>query len=120
MRHRNVALVDNDPSMLKALERLLTAHGFGVEAYTSAEAFLDRSTENEVTCLILDINLDGMSGIALRRQLAASGSSLPVIFMTAFDNAGTHEEAMSAGCIAYLLKPFPAASLIGAINKVAT
>jgi FixJ family two-component response regulator len=116
---RNVALVDNDPGMLKALQRLLIAHGFDVEPYTSAEAFLSRNTGNEVACLILDINLGGMSGVALRRQLAASGSTLPVIFMTAFDSASTREEAMSAGCVAYLLKPFPASSLIGAIDQAA-
>ena len=120
MPHKNVALVDNDPSMLKALQRLLIAHGFNVESYTSAEAFLNRSTDNEVTCLVLDIHLDGMSGIALRQQLAASGSNLPVIFMTAFDNASTHHDAMNAGCVAYLQKPFPASLLIGAIDKAAS
>jgi FixJ family two-component response regulator len=119
MRHRNVALVDNDPSMLRALHRLLIAHGFGVEVYPSAEAFLDRDGASELTCLVLDINLDGMSGLALRRQLSASGSELPVIFMTAFDSVSTHQEAVNAGCIAYLLKPFPATSLIGAIDKAA-
>ena len=119
MRHKTVALVDNDPSMLKALQRLLIAHGFAVESYASAEAFLNRSTANEVNCLVLDINLDGMSGIALRRQLAASGFDLPVIFMTAFDSASTHQEAVSAGCVAYLLKPFPASSLLDAIDNAA-
>lgn len=119
MRNTIVALVDNDPCMLKALHRLLIVHGFDVETYVSAEAFLNRSAANEVDCLILDINLDGMSGITLRRQLATSGSGVPVIFMTAFDNERTHQEALSAGCIAYLLKPFPAASLLRAIEKAA-
>jgi FixJ family two-component response regulator len=119
MQHKSVVLVDNDPSMLKALERLLVAHGFNVEAYTSAEAFLNRSTDTEVNCLVLDIHLDGMSGLALRQQLVASGSNLPVIFITAFDNASTHHDAMTAGCVAYLQKPFPASLLIGAIDKAA-
>jgi FixJ family two-component response regulator len=119
MRRKVVGIVENDPGMLKALERLLSAHGFAVEAYASAEAFLDGATDNDVLCLIVDINLGGMSGIQLRRQLAASGSALPVIFMTAFDSPGTHQEAVDAGCVAYLLKPFPSSLLIGAIDKAA-
>jgi FixJ family two-component response regulator len=114
-----VALVDNDPSMLRALHRLLVAQGFHVESYPSAEAFLDRNLAASVDCLILDINLDGMSGIALRRKMAASGSDVPVVFMTAFDSESTQQEATNVGCVAYLLKPFPAASLLGAIEKAA-
>jgi FixJ family two-component response regulator len=115
-RSKVVGVVDNDAGMLKALERLLTAHGFVVEPYVSAEAFLDGAIEDELTCLVLDIHLGGMSGIQLHRQLSASGWKLPVIFVTAFDNPDTEREAVDAGCVAYLLKPFPASSLIGAIN----
>jgi CheY-like chemotaxis protein len=89
-RRKVVGVVDNDPSMLKALERLLTAHGFVVEPYVSAEAFLDGAAEDELTCLVLDIHLGGMSGIQLCRQLSASGCKFPVIFVTAFDNPDTH------------------------------
>jgi DNA-binding response OmpR family regulator len=65
----------------------------------------------------LDIQLGGMSGIDLRRRLAASGSTAPVILMTAFDDEATRQEAVAAGCIAYLHKPFPGRSLIGAIDQ---
>jgi FixJ family two-component response regulator len=117
MAQRKVALVDNDPLMLRAIERLLKARGFDVAPYTSAEAFLDHGAKDKLTCLVLDINLGGISGIALSRKLTASGSNIPVIFMTAFDSPRTRHEAIDAGCVAYLLKPFPASMLVGAIDK---
>jgi len=119
MSRKLVAVVDDDPSMLKGVERLLTAHGFDTEVFASAEAFLERIAKPEPTCLVLDIHLGGMSGIELRRRLAASGSRVPVIFMTAFDDEMTHKGATDAGCIALLQKPFPAHLLIGAIDKAA-
>jgi FixJ family two-component response regulator len=117
---RVVAIVEDDPSMLKGLERLLRAHGFVTEIYTSAEAFLERSATSEASCLILDIHLGGISGIELRRRLAAAGSRLPVIFMTAGDSEIIRREAIEAGCIAYLRKPFPSRQLIDAIRKPAS
>lgn len=104
--------------MRKALERLLSAHGFAVESYTSAEEFVERVSESELSCLVLDVQLDGISGIQLRRQLTASGPTVPVIFLTALDSVQTRHEAMDAGCFAFLQKPFLAASLINAIDKV--
>jgi FixJ family two-component response regulator len=111
-----VAVVENDPGMLKALERVLGAHDFVVETYASAEAFVERGSASELSCLVLDIHLDGISGIELRLQLAASGDATPVIFLTAVDSQKTRQEAMDAGCVAILLKPFLAASLLSAIG----
>jgi FixJ family two-component response regulator len=111
-----VAVVDDDPTMLKAIERLLRAKGFEVETFDSAEAFLAGSSK--AACLVLDIHLSGMSGIELRRRLIASGSKPPpTIFITALDDEATHKEALAAGCLAYLRKPFLASLLIGAISK---
>jgi FixJ family two-component response regulator len=114
-----VVVVDDDHSMLRSLERLLSASGFDAEVFSSAEAFLARTNAREAVCLVLDIHLGGMSGIELRRRLAASGSAVPVVFMTAFDDDRTHEEAMRVGCIACLHKPFPARMLIRAIETAA-
>jgi FixJ family two-component response regulator len=112
-----VAVVEDDASMLKGLERLLSAHGIATEAYTSAEAFLKDAATSEAKCLVLDINLGGISGIELKRRLAAAGSWLPVIFMTAVDSEFVRNEATDVGCIAYLRKPFSARQLIDAIDS---
>lgn len=112
-----MAVVEDDPSMRKSVERLLNAHGFVTEGYLSAEGFLNRDPVSRIDCMVLDIHLDGMSGIELRRRLTASGSKVPVIFITAVDDGALEQEALQAGCVAYLHKPFPAASLIAAINE---
>lgn len=112
---KTIAVVDDDPSMLKGVERLLNAHGFATKVFASAEEFLDGEGTTEFACLVLDIHLSGMSGIDLRYLLKASGSNLPVIFMTAFDDKATRGKAADAGCVAYLQKPFSARPLIDAI-----
>jgi FixJ family two-component response regulator len=117
-RRKLVVVVDDDPSMLKGVQRLLTAHGFDTAVFASAEAFLDCPSRHGAACFVLDIHLGGISGIELRRRLAANGCNVPVIFMTAFDDETTHQEARDAGCIAYLHKPFPAKLLIGAIDQI--
>lgn len=105
--------------MLQSLSRLLSAHGFRVDKFASAELFLAGIAECDAICLVLDIHLGGISGIDLKRKLNSSGRNLPVIFMTAVDNEATREQALEAGCIAYLRKPFMAKSLIQAINGAA-
>jgi len=120
MDKKVVAIVEDDPSMLKGLQRLLTAHGFVTEAYTSAEKFLERGAGSKASCLILDINLGGISGLELRRRLAAAGSRLPVIFMTSGDSETVQTAAIAAGCVAYLHKPFPAGHLMNAIAQAAS
>ena len=115
-RRKIVLVVDDDPSVLRGLQRLLKAHGFDAKLFDSAESFLLHAHVDEALCLILDINLTGKSGIELRRELTVAGSSLPVIFMTANDSAATCRAAQDAGCIAYLPKPFSAQLLIEAIK----
>ena len=118
-RRRIVAVVDDDPSMLRAIENLLDARGFAAKLFASAEEFLDRGAAMQIDCLLLDIHLDGMSGIKLRRQLKASGSTLPVIFMTALDDEAMRRQALKAGCVALLRKPFQARQLFDAIERAA-
>jgi FixJ family two-component response regulator len=115
---RTIVVVDDNPSMLQSLSRLLSAHGFRVEAFASAESFLANIAECEADCLLLDIHLGGISGIDLQRRLTSSGTDLPVIFMTAIDNEATRQQAFDVGCIAYLKKPFLAKLLIDAINRI--
>ena len=111
-----VLVVDDDPSILGAVERLLRVRGFDTEVFNTVESFLDRANLCDATCLVLDIHLNGMSGIELRRQLTLSGIELPVIFITANDSEATRKAAMEAGCVAYLPKPFPTKSLMDAIE----
>jgi FixJ family two-component response regulator len=110
-------VVDDDPGFLKSVARLLSVNGFDVRTFVSAEALLDSHFAGIATCMLLDIDLGGISGIELRRRLAAAGSSCPVIFMTAIDDDVTRKEAMEAGCIAYLKKPFPPQLLLDALGK---
>src|SRR5947209_5348897 len=116
---RTIAVIEDDPSMLQGLNRLLSAHGFRVERFTSAESFLDEVAGCEAKCLLVDIHLGGMSGIDLKRRLTSTGSHMPVIFMTALDSEATRLEAVEVGCVAYLKKPFLAKLLIDAINGIA-
>ena len=112
-----IAVVDDEQAMRKAIERLLTARGFATQGFASAEAFLDSCDAKDVACLVLDIHLDGMSGIELRRRLNAVRSKLAVIFITAVDDEAIQREAMEVGCVACLHKPFQASLLIDAIEK---
>jgi FixJ family two-component response regulator len=116
---RTIAVVDDNPGLLQGLSRLLSAHGFVVRTFASAEEFLDDVAGGEADCVLLDIHLGGQSGIALHRKLIASGRDLPVIFMTGVDSDATRQEAFDSGCVAYLKKPFRANELIDAINRSA-
>jgi FixJ family two-component response regulator len=118
LRNRKAVLVvDDDPSMLRGLKRLLREHGFDTVLFDSADALQRHDHFNDAFCIILDINLNQESGIELRRRLAASGVTLPVIYITGNDNSATRLAAMESGCIAYLTKPFLAKSLIEPIEK---
>jgi FixJ family two-component response regulator len=111
-----VAVVDDDPSTLRSIERLLGAYGYAARVYGSAESFLDDACLS-AACLVLDIDLGGKSGIELRRELTASGRDTPVIFITGTDDDGVFARAVDAGCVAFLRKPFAAHLLVDAIKK---
>ena len=103
-------------SVLGAVERLLKARGFDVETFRTIDSFIERANLRAATCLVLDINLNGASGIELKRKLNAAGISPPVIFITARDEDVTRRAALSAGCVAYLSKPFSSKDLVDAIE----
>lgn len=113
-----VFVVDDDPSSLRGMKRLLREHGFQAVLFDSAQALRDHGDFDEACCIVLDINLNNESGIDLRQQLAAAGISVPVIYITGNDNDVTRMAALQSGCIAYLTKPFPAKSLIEPIELV--
>jgi FixJ family two-component response regulator len=107
--------VEDDTSMLRSIQRLLTMEGFVVEAYASAEAFLDRKSEGRIECLVLDIQLPRMSGIELQQRLVATHCDISIIFMTALEDESLRHVAVQLGCVAYLRKPFQPEALVTAI-----
>ena len=116
-RQITVVVVDDDPSILSSVRELLNAEGFITELFASAEGFLASGVIPRVDCLLLDIQLAGASGIDLRHHLEACGSKLPVVFMTGLDDEALHRQALNAGCVALLHKPFLEHQLIDAIEK---
>ena len=112
-----VAIVEDDAAMRKSIERLLRANGYSTIAFASAEEFLQSAIVDSATGLVLDIHLEGMSGIELRRRLSAAGSTIPVVFITAHDDDVTRREALAVGCVDYLQKPFEAMRLTQALER---
>lgn len=115
-----VAVVDDDESLCRSLGRLLRAAGIQPIIYASAEAYLADIKRPHFDCLVLDVQLEGMSGIELGLRLAAEGSHPPFIFITAFDDAETRASAAAAGCAAYFRKTDPGAEVLDAIRRLAT
>jgi FixJ family two-component response regulator len=112
-----VAIIDKDRGVRRAVSRLLRAHGFRAQGYASAEAFLLRGRLDEPACLVLDVELDGMSGMELLDRFKADGSSVPIVVMTAVDDETTQQSVLQAGCGTYLHKPSSAELLLAAIEK---
>jgi FixJ family two-component response regulator len=104
-----IAIIDDDASVRRALERLTRSIGFTSVSFTSGEDFFDRmgsGSAGDPDCLVLDMHLPGISGLEVQQQLA--GSRLPVIFITAHDDAELCERALAAGAVSCLRKPFSA------------
>lgn len=101
-----VYVVDDDPAIIKLLTELAQAIQLHVEAYQSAEAFLDAYQVSGPGCLVLDVRVPGMSGMELQKQLTAAESSLPIIFITGHADVRMAVEAMERGAFGFLEKPF--------------
>jgi FixJ family two-component response regulator len=113
----NIAIVDDDASLCNAMDRLLRAAGFQPFTYLSAEAFLRDKGRVRLGCILLDIQLGGMSGFELQSQLTTAGSTIPIIFITAYDDPETRERARQTQCVAYLRKNDPGEVVLDAIRK---
>ena len=109
-------VVDDDLSICKATTRLLKSAGIPAQAYTSAEEFLQCCHPTAADCLLLDVQMPGMNGMELQRQLRRAGIQVPVIFITAFDDGLTREAARNLGAAGYFRKPFDDQALIDAIK----
>lgn len=111
-----VAVIDDDESVREALRSLLHSLEFTVEIFESAEVFLDSPCATRAGCLIVDVRLQGMSGLDLQRAMLASGRTRPIIFITAYDEDSARRRAIAAGALSFLSKPFTEQALISAIR----
>lgn len=111
-----IFVIDDDESVIRALRDLLESAGFRVETFRSAQDFLDSGRSESHNVLILDVRMPELSGIELQKQLAASGSKLPVIFITAHEDTLAEKTALEAGAVAFLHKPFDDQLLFDAID----
>ncbi len=112
-----VSVVDDDESVRESLPDLLRDFGFDVQVFSSAEAFAESPTINEINCLILDVGLPGMSGPDLHRELLRQGHDIPTIFVTAQTDPALSSRLIDAGAAACLFKPFSDAALLDAITN---
>jgi FixJ family two-component response regulator len=111
-----IAVVDDDHSIRESLGGLFRSVGFAAQGFCSAAAFLQSDDLPRTDCVILDVRMPGMSGLELQRHLVASHPDVPVIFMTAHDDARTRSQALSGGAAAYLIKPFSEEALLDAVR----
>jgi two-component system, LuxR family, response regulator FixJ len=119
----NVFVIDDDPSVRKALHRLFRSSGFSVETFDSATAFLASETPKAGGCLVVDIHMPGMNGFEFRKKLLSLGVDLPTVFITGQDTENTRTVADQCKAAAYFAKPFDSDQLLqsvrGALNSVA-
>ena len=115
---QTIFLVDDDPAVLRALARMLRQEedGWEVRAFDSAEAFLDRPDPEAEGCLVLDVTLPGLDGLALQQRLAASGRGWPIVFLTGHGDIPMSVRAIKAGAANFLTKPVSAPELAQAVR----
>lgn len=112
-----IFVIDDDASVRKSLSRLLRALGFEVEAFASAELFLEREQFDGVGCIILDIRMPGLDGMALQDHLSRADYSIPIIFITGHGDIPMSVRAMKKGAIDFLPKPFDDEELLQAVRR---
>ncbi len=117
---RMIYIVDDDESVRRAMKRLIRSAGMEVHTFTSGQEFLDFECINQNACMIVDIKLQGMSGLELQSELRAKGYDLPVIFITGFDSPETRQEAKKAGAAGYFRKPIDDHALLDSIKWALT
>jgi FixJ family two-component response regulator len=101
-----ISVVDDDESIRRTTTFLIESFGFRAAAFESAESFLKSVQLHDTSCLLVDVQMSGMNGLQLQSALAAAGYGIPIIFITAFDNKDARQQAMQAGAVAFLGKPF--------------
>lgn len=113
-----MAVIDADASVGLAMSRLLRGVGFQPRTFTSAEAFLSDERRTTFGCLIVEIQLPGMSGLELQRRLLADGDRTPIIFVTSQDDPAAREQAIQNGCAQFFRKVDPGAAIVDTLRRV--
>jgi len=111
-----ISVVDDDESLRRSLSNLLRSVGFGVETFASADEFLRSAQRENTGCLVLDLQMPGMSGLDLLRQLAFRDSRIRVVILTAHGDEETRRRSLQAGTVAFLDKPFHSDALLDAVR----
>jgi FixJ family two-component response regulator len=112
-----VFVIDDDPSMRGAMKRLLEAVGYRVETYGTGQDFLKSELPDAPACVVLDVRLPESSGLELQREMASKGINIPVIFVTGHGDIPMSVQAMKAGAVEFLTKPFRDQDLLDAISQ---
>ena len=113
-----IAIVDDDPSVREALTSLLRSLGYAAVAFERAEDLLNSKRRRELSCVISDVQMPGMSGPELHARLVASGKPVPTILITAYPDEGTRARALRAGVAGYLNKPFRDDELLAHLRSI--
>jgi len=111
-----ISIVDDDDCFRNSLDNLIRSVGFRVQGFSSAVAFLNSDQVRDTACLILDVRMPGMSGLELQRQIAAANWRIPIIFVTSYADGDEQAQALEAGAVNFLCKPFREEDLINAID----
>jgi FixJ family two-component response regulator len=112
-----IFIVDDDEGIREATRNLLTSVGLRVETFTTAQEFLGRRRPDAPACLVLDVRLPGLSGLDLQHALVQSGIQIPIIFITGHGDVPTSVQAMKAGAVEFLMKPFQDQQFLDAIHR---
>ena len=118
MRANLISVVDDDESVRRTTKLLIESFGYRATVFESAETLLRVGQLNKTFCLVVDIQMPGMNGLQLQSHLATEGWSIPIIFITAYENKQVRRKAMQAGAVAFLEKPFGDEQLLKTIRSI--
>lgn len=113
---RRIAVVDDEPSLCRALRRLLQLTGFDVDTYACGEAFLSSLADHTPDCVILDLQMPRLTGFDVQARLTGAHPEIPVVIITGYDSPSARERALAGGAAAYLPKPVREDDLLAAIE----
>jgi len=114
---RLISIVDDDAALRMSIDDLIRSAGFRAKGFASAESFLRSPDRQETACLILDVRMPHMNGLELQQHIVEAKWNIPIIFITSFADEAVRAEAMGAGAIDFLYKPFSEDKILNALQK---